>query len=378
MDDRDRILEAHVAFELARWTGPALQESLRQEIGALFDWWGSVRLADLVSPEHLIATAQQLIEAAEPSPELLRVVTECLRGAADIVGREDAVTLGELLPRPHHERWVELVVALREIRPALVQQITTSTVYAQLISHVLYQGIKSYLTTQNVLARKIPGASSLLRMGQNAMNSAAPSLERSIDRQLTAFITANVHDTVRGSTDYLIGVLDDEMVWTVADEIWATNSGTPVADAAALATGSSLDDAVDAVVATALHLVRTPMLIRVVTRLVEDFFRLYGEAVFRTVLADLGITQAVLAREAAAVAAPIVARAHRDGYLEARIRARLEPFYDSWFDAGSDAKPDAKPDASTDVATAPAPAPPKKRAAATRTRRRNPAKPDTP
>jgi hypothetical protein len=217
------------------------------------------------------------------------------------------------------------------------------------------------------------------------MNSAAPSLERSIDRQLTAFITANVHDTVRGSTDYLIGVLDDEMVRTVADEIWATNSDTAVADAAALTEGSSLDDAVDAVVQTALHVVRTPLLTRVVTRLVEDFFRLHGQAVLREVLADLGITQALVAHEAAAVAAPFVVQAHRGGYLEARIRARLEPFYASWVDDGGERAPAAdneparasKPAPASKRAPAAPAAPAAKAAKAARTRRQNPTKRDT-
>jgi hypothetical protein len=381
------MLDAHVAFELARWTGPALQESVQQEVAALFAWWGSVPLAELVTPQRLIASVQQLIEAVEPSDQLLRTVTECLRGAGDTLGQEDAVTLGELLPRPHHERLVELVVALREIRPALVQQVTTSAVYTQLISHVLYQGIKSYLTTQNVLARKIPGASSLLRLGQNAMSSAAPSLEKTIDRQLTAFITANVQDTIKGSTAYLIGVLDDEMVWTVADEIWDTNSETLVAHAARLTAGSSMDDAVDALADMALHLIRTPVLSRMLTRLVGEFFRLHGRAPLAQVLAGLGITQDAVAREAGAAAVPIVAQAHRGGYLEARIRARLEPFYLAYSaqEAPSEAAPAPRTAAPPKATSAPkatkatkATKAPRAVAAPTTTRRRrSPTKPDT-
>ena len=42
---------------------------------------------------------------------------------------------------------------------------------------MLYRGVKDYVLTENVLARRIPGASSIVRFGQRGLNTAAPGLE---------------------------------------------------------------------------------------------------------------------------------------------------------------------------------------------------------
>jgi hypothetical protein len=44
-----------------------------------------------------------------------------------------------------------------------------------LISNVLYHGIKGFVLSENVFAQKIPGAASLLKLGQNAMSAASPT-----------------------------------------------------------------------------------------------------------------------------------------------------------------------------------------------------------
>ncbi len=116
------------------------------------------------------------------------------------------------------------------LRKAATTQIATSEVYSRLLSHVIYQGIKNYLQSENTITRKVPGASTLMRIGQNAINTAAPKLEKTIDRQLTAFVNANIQDSIRESKRYLDKVLDQELMVEVADEVWDTNAKSTVAD----------------------------------------------------------------------------------------------------------------------------------------------------
>jgi hypothetical protein len=48
--DKAKILEAHVRFELDRWSGAALDQSLTEEVAALFTWLGTVFVTDFVTP----------------------------------------------------------------------------------------------------------------------------------------------------------------------------------------------------------------------------------------------------------------------------------------------------------------------------------------
>mgnify|MGYP002653035203 CR=1 FL=1 len=98
------------------------------------------------------------------------------------------------------------------------------------MSHVLYQGVKGYLLTENVVARKLPGASTLVKFGQKTMSAAAPNLEAGVDRRLTAFVEANLSETLRESRRYLEATPTPELLTEMADEVWTTLADRPVGE----------------------------------------------------------------------------------------------------------------------------------------------------
>jgi delta 1-pyrroline-5-carboxylate dehydrogenase len=67
----------------------------------------------------------------------------------------------------------------------------------------LLQFAEPRVLTENVIARKVPGASSLVRLGKRGLNAAVPQLEAGVDRQLKTFVQANVSDTLKDSRRYL-------------------------------------------------------------------------------------------------------------------------------------------------------------------------------
>jgi hypothetical protein len=210
--------------------------------------------------------------------------------------------------------------------------VTESTAYTRLVAHVLYHGLKGYVLTENVLARKIPGASSLVRLGQRGLNSAAPRLEANVDRQLTAFVQANVSDTLRESRRYLDATLDEQMLTTMADDTWETNSGRSVASVVAML---DLDD-VDALVALGgdalRHLRDSGLLADVAETVTRDLLQRHGGRPAGDLLDALGITEDALAQDATSLLRPVMEHAHATGFLESRIRARLAPFYAAYPD----------------------------------------------
>jgi len=330
VDDEKKILDAHVQFELSRWAGARLEESVQQEVAAAFTWLDEVRLADLLTAEQVDGWVQRAVVADPPSEEFAQTIDQCIGVVYDALLEQD-VAVSDLLPQPVYDQIVGAIVEMRQIRPEIITQITTSTVYSQLVAHVLYHGIKTYLVTENAIARKIPGASSLFRMGQNAITSAAPGLEKSIDKKLIAFIGGNITETTKESSTFLNTLLDDAMMQTVADEVWAVNADRTLASMVVLLDSSSLDDAVVAGREIWLHLRQMPFFADLVSRVVHEVFRLHGDKPVGVLLALVGITPDLVAREVGAAAGPIVEQARRSGYLEERIRGRLDAFYSEYF-----------------------------------------------
>ena len=322
------MLEAHVRFELAHWTGDQAAASLAQEASSLYSWLGTVRLDQLLDP----VTAEQILTDilcdGEFSDDLADNVVQAVL-SWQATAQQDSTRLSDLVTRETYDRGTAVVVGLEQIRAEITLQVTTSEVYSQLMSHVLYQGIKNYLQSENIVAKKVPGAATLMRLGQNAVNSAAPKLEKSIDRQLTAFVNSNISDTIHDSRHYLDRVLDATVLGAVADEIWQTNANSTVADIAGLIPPESLEALVRTGWEALLFLRETPFLREVVHAAVEEFFSNQGARPVTELLADAGIDEQQYVQVATRLVGPALKSAGEDGFLEARIRARLEPFYDS-------------------------------------------------
>lgn len=326
MPDLEAMLDAHVRFELNRWAAARLAGSVTEEVAAAFEWLADVTLADLAPAGDVVDRLQRLREV-EITDSVIETVTDAVVSVRAAAATDDRA-LDEIVPREVFDEYVTLVVGMHETRRALIEQVTTSDVYSELIAHVLYHGIKNYLLSESPLARRVPGASSLMRLGQNALSSTG--LDKGIDRQLTAFVNANISDSIRDSRDYLDTALDEELLRQVAAELWSANASATVGDAVRLIS----DDTAAGFVAAGRGLVAalrdSPSLWAMTEQAVDDFYAEHGARPVADLIAEAGVTEPEIADLVTQWAAPVVARAMADGYLERRVRARLAPFYESY------------------------------------------------
>jgi hypothetical protein len=326
MVDVDAMLEAHVQFELQRFTSDGLAAVVSEEVAALYEWLSSVPLERLLAADRVESWIQTYLCEPELTEGAVDMGVSLVRSAHSAAAAQQA-TVAEVLPREIYDQFAAALIGMAELRAAITTEITTSEVYSQLIAHVLYHGIKNYLLTESVVARRVPGASSLMRMGQNALKSAAPNLEKGIDKQLTAFVNANIADSIRESRTYLDTVVDDEMLGAVADEVWQNNSRSTVADAVGLVSDDATTALADAAQTAWLHLRGTATFRDLCSRVVADFSYRHGSRPTAAVLAEAGLTPEVVTSAMVAALQPVVAVANEDGYLESRIRRRLGAFY---------------------------------------------------
>ncbi len=301
------MLEAHIAFEVGAWT-EALTETLGTQTAIVFEWLDTVSLGSVFSEADLDA----LIESV-PAPDLTGSVLT-LHAAA----LEDGTTLGELIRREDYDRVAAAIATMSDLREALVEQITTNEVYADLISHVLFHGIRNYVMTESPIAR-VPGASSLMRMGQNAFDTAVPRLSKGIEKQLTAFVSANLQETLRESRQFLTTVIDEQAITDVADDTYTRNADSSVADVAALIPEDTLAELVAVAQEAWLHLASTPTF----RESLQSVLEADAAQSVAGLLAEAGVTEPFVV----SLARPWILRAADDGVLEEMIRDRLTAFY---------------------------------------------------
>lgn len=328
MTDPRALLDAHVSFVLARWSGEQLEQTLAEHVNATLVWLADTRVGDLAPAAETARVAGVLASRLVLSDELIAVVADvAATGHGALLEAE--TTIAELVPREDFDALVELIGSLEDARGRVIDAVTGSEAYRRLVSHVLYQGLKGYLLTENVLARKVPGASSLVKLGQRGLNSAAPKLEAGVDRRLTAFVQANLAETLRESRRYLEATIDAEAIGELAVEAWDEVADLPVRQLVDALAPADLE-ALVAAFGPVLRQWRDVGLLGAITEsVVRQELEWYADHTAGELLEACGIDVASLVTDVVALLRPSIEHATAAGFLEERVRAELTPFYRS-------------------------------------------------
>jgi hypothetical protein len=325
MSDVEAMLEAHVRFELDRLSPERLPDTVAEDVDELYEWLGQARLREVADPGVVAAAVVDAARSLEPATLASTAVVLARSVQRELAATDD--TLGDLVSEEEARRWAEAVAGLDDARRALVTAVTSSRTYSRLVAHVVYSGIKSYVLTENVLTRRIPGASSLVRLGQRSLGAAAPGLESSVDRQLIAFVDANIADTIRDSRRFLDGELDTTTVSAAARQFWAEAADTPVSSSSDLLSPDELGELADLAVHQWVRLRDSATFADAARAAVDSYVEAHGDETLVDVLTDLGLTREVVTDLAVTMLRPTLDHARSSGALEARVRRRLEPFY---------------------------------------------------
>ncbi|MCA1783439.1 MAG: hypothetical protein ABR500_00150 [Dermatophilaceae bacterium] len=323
---RAELLEAHVRFELESWSGPGLQTVIRDEVAALYAWLASVRLEDILPAGEAAPVSARLVEQLRVTEETAAALADILETAVDAIADSD-LRVRDLARRQDVLALADTAARLDRIREELIGAVTASTAYRHLVAHVLYRGVKDYVLTENVLARRIPGASSLVRFGQRGLHTAAPGLEQAVDRQLSAFVEANIAETLRESRRYLEATLDARMMRVLAEETWAELAPRRVADLAALADEEDVERLTRDLIVLAEHALATGLLSPLVERAVHDLLTRSAHRSPADLLREIGVDEEGVAKALTQAADLLTGQPAVRRFIEDRVRARLMAFY---------------------------------------------------
>ena len=236
-------------------------------------------------------------------------------------------SLEDIFARKQFDDIVDKVGSLKSARSEIIRRFVTSSVYSQQISEVLYTGIKEYLLAENIFAQKVPGVSSLIKLGKFAVNKTMHSLEVAIENKIKSYIESNLGNTIKRSERSLNDYFDNTHIIEMGEEIWSSIAETKLSEYFKNIDANDMEDFIIIGYEFWLHFRTTPYFKEIYTDLVDFFFEKYADKELDVILEDVGITQKMVVNELIEAISPGIDTALSIGYIEERIRARLEDFY---------------------------------------------------
>lgn len=321
-----QFLEAHVEHELNRFKDGCYKQTIEEEVPAIFEWVKKIKLKDVVTPDQIIGIIRRNVVELPVAGGVTEMAGEMSQKV--LASRHNKKTsLEDIFARKQYDDIVDKVGGLKNARKDLIRRFVNSSVYSQQISEVLFTGIKEYMLAENIIAKKVPGVSSLIKVGKFAVNKTMPSLEAAIEKKVKDYIESNLENTIRRSEKSLTSYFDETRIVDTGEEIWESIAETKLSEYFSAIDDNDMEDFILIGYDFWLHFRSTKYFKGIYTELVKYFFKKYGDRELDVILEDVGVTREMVIGELVEMISPGIEKALSMGYLEERIRARLESFY---------------------------------------------------
>ncbi|MBI9075341.1 MAG: hypothetical protein JEZ02_08020 [Desulfatibacillum sp.] len=327
-DLSSQLLDAHVQFELRRFSKTGVEKTVREEVEAVFKWLEGVCLKDLSSPEQIIGVIKRDVVDLPVAGGLTELIGEMSRMV--IASKTSAATnLEDIFSRRSFDAIVDKASSMEKVRKAAIKRTVRNPAYSKLIAEAIYTVAKEFVFQENLVVQKLPGLSSLIKIGQGAFRMAVPSLEPAIDAQIKERIETQVETAIHESEEFLMGFLDGDRIAGISDGTWKHISSMSLRDHYSNIGPDDMEDLIVIGYEFWMEFRETEYFEKTYTELVHYFYEKYGDKEMDVLLEDVGVTSEMVVLEITEFVTPIIAKAKTSGYLEERLRQRLKPFYQS-------------------------------------------------
>jgi hypothetical protein len=240
----------------------------------------------------------------------------------------DATRLSDLVPDRRFEDLLDHALALKSVRKRLVSEVIASPIYESFASDLLLNGIKDYLAGAR-LPVSVPGARSAMKLGKAIVSRARPGLEDVVEDGLKRYIGRSVASVSERSAQPFVDGEHDERLRDVASDSWQRIKSATIGSLREDLSALELEELFVTLYEWWKELRATPFVGAMIDAGIDAFFDKYGATPLPDLLEDIGITRAMLLREAERFAPPVIAVLQREGLLERSLRRELESFYKS-------------------------------------------------
>ena len=324
----NQLLELHLAHELASFECEAFLAWLRPELETQIKIVEGFQLQQFVSAEQV----KQVIVRNVVDNDIPGAAAERAGEAATRLFSSDmhkSTSLQNVFATKHFVELVDKLLDLPEQRKNGIDHLIDLPIYQDLISGVLYQAILRYIYEENIVSKKVPGVSSMLKFGKQMLDKTAPNLEGAVEENIRAYIASNLMFILKESKAFLEDSLTEDDIKTSAMELWDIVEGKTMGEFQEGMDSIDLSEFVVIGYEFWKSFRKSDYFKNSYELTVDYFYELYGSKPLSALLEDFMITPERIMLEVEAFAPQVLATLKENGQIERFLRKRLEDFYHS-------------------------------------------------
>ncbi|MFN3586438.1 MAG: hypothetical protein ACK4UT_02945 [Moraxellaceae bacterium] len=318
------LLDVHVRHTLSRLQGDALDALLAEETAALCQWAATRPVTAITDEVQVRDFLLRNVFEITPSEMLLtQIGTLATRALQSPLNKTTA--LEELLNVREYDLIVDRITELEDLRRQIVRAVLKNPSVVQLISDLVYNGVKNYLVEDGGVAKKVPGMSSLMKLGKGVMERVGA--DDALEGALKSYVKRNTRATMELSERLVERAMETPKLKAAAREFWQQIKGEKLHKVTQYVRADDVEDVVTIGATIWNHFRQTGYARDLLGELVHAWFEQWGQHTVMATLESIGLDQARLVSEVQQVGRPIVADLLASGHLEARLREQLAVFY---------------------------------------------------
>lgn len=326
-----KLLEAHVAYELQQWEGDHLKHRIQEEVLATHQWLSKQKLQDIVPKQQVKDSVHRWFQHIEISDEFKTLGIKIAEAALDYIQDND-LQPEDILKKDTYDKIVNAIVEQKEIREEIIHKVISNPFYGEMISDMLYNGIKNFVQQfGDTLSGGNKGGGGLFNIGKGLIGAALSGLEENLDKNVKKFLSENINKTMRDNEKLLNEKLSDRNIRKMADKLYDKMAEWDVKKGIEKLKKYIDDDQAQKIADITVEVLaelRDSQTVRgLFEAAVDAFYNIYGKKTIQALAKDANYDPNVFAEEIYITLHPILHKMHESGYIESRIRQRLEGFY---------------------------------------------------
>ena len=321
------LLDAHTRHVMKQLSGTALAGLVERESAGFVEWLAARPVTAIADEVRVRDFLLRNVFEVSPGTRLLEQIgtlaTQALQSPLNRTTR-----LEELLNASEYDLIVDRIISLEDARREIIHAVMQNPSVTQLISDLVYNGVKNYLMEDGGLAKRVPGMSSLMKMGKGVMERMG-SLDAALENTLKSYVKRNTRATMEMSERLVEHAMEAPKLKAVARQFWQQVKSMPLERATVHVRRDDVDDVVAIGSTIWNHFRQTTYARELLNELVHVWFENWGGLPASSVLETLGLDGARLRDEVTLALTPLVEEMERSGFLEAKVREHLQAFYGS-------------------------------------------------
>lgn len=202
------LRDAHKAHLSRQLQNPDHWQQIMIQVSANL---GDIPVGKLVDSDSLCQVVESWVLNANSAQGLQDVIAHTTEAVISAAEKDDA-TVGELLSEAHFETLLEKSLQLKSLREKAIHAGMNHPLVSEMVSEMLYTGIKNFLLEENALA-KLPGVSSMMKIGRKSVvGKAMGGMEESI----RGYLQKNIRETLKTGEQWLNKQLTNERIEQLA------------------------------------------------------------------------------------------------------------------------------------------------------------------